>query len=137
VSAAYADAPPIARAPSRENDLLWPEEIITEPAIPVQSYLDSFGNLFSRLTAPLGPMRLTTNTTIASSPVQDLVVSDAIQPDVRCLPSEYLVYLLDSRYCETDKLSETAWSLFTRRRLGRVEFRRSATSSTSTSVSTI
>jgi transglutaminase-like putative cysteine protease len=28
------------------------------------------------------------------------------------LPDDILVYLLGSRYCETDRLAETAWSLF-------------------------
>ena len=28
------------------------------------------------------------------------------------LPEETLVFLLGSRYCETDRLSEIAWSLF-------------------------
>jgi len=28
------------------------------------------------------------------------------------LPDDVMVYLLGSRYCETDELSETAWSLF-------------------------
>jgi hypothetical protein len=40
--------------PTRENDLLSPDEVIPEPAVPVQSYLDGFGNLCSRLTAPAG-----------------------------------------------------------------------------------
>ena len=98
--------------PSRENDLLAPDEIMTEPRVPVQSYLDGFGNLCSRLTAPTGIMRLTTDTVIESSPVQDLTEPEAGQVDVRHLPAEHLVYLLASRYCETDKLSDIAWSLF-------------------------
>jgi len=104
--------------PSRENDLLGPDQVVTEPNVPVQSYLDGFGNLCSRLTAPAGLIRLTTDTTIASSPLPDLVAADAAQVDVRHLPSEHLVYLLGSRYCETDKLSETAWSLFGSTALG-------------------
>ena len=34
------------------------------------------------------------------------------QHPVEDLPDEVLVFLLGSRYCETDRLSETAWSLF-------------------------
>ena len=98
--------------PSRENDLLGPDEIVTEPPVPVQSYLDGFGNLCSRLTAPAGLIRLSTDTVVRSSPSPDLVVPDAPQVDVRQIPSEHLVYLLGSRYCETDELSEIAWSLF-------------------------
>jgi transglutaminase-like putative cysteine protease len=98
--------------PSREDDLLHPDQIITEPTVPVQSYIDGFGNLCSRLTAPAGRIRLTTDAVVANSPARDLVVPAARQVDVRDIPSEHLVYLLGSRYCETDKLSETAWSLF-------------------------
>jgi transglutaminase-like putative cysteine protease len=36
----------------------------------------------------------------------------AVQHAVQDLPEDCLVFLLGSRYCETDKLSETAWSLF-------------------------
>jgi transglutaminase-like putative cysteine protease len=98
--------------PSRENDLLTPDSIITEPSVPIQSYLDGFGNLCSRLTAPAGSFRLMTDAAISVSPVQDLVMPQAQQIDVRDLPSEHLVYLLASRYCETDRLSSLAWSLF-------------------------
>ena len=34
------------------------------------------------------------------------------QHPVEDLPDEALVFLLGSRYCETDRLSEIAWSLF-------------------------
>lgn len=98
--------------PSRENDLLRPDPVIADPAVPVQTYIDGFGNLCSRLTSPPGLITLTTDTVIESSPVQDLTVPEARQIDVSKLPSELLVFLLGSRYCETDKLSDIAWSLF-------------------------
>jgi len=42
----------------------------------------------------------------------DTVVPFAHQQDVPDLPAETLVYLLGSRYCETDRLTEIAWKLF-------------------------
>ena len=42
----------------------------------------------------------------------DEVASGAGQDSVEDLPEEVLVFLLGSRYCETDLLSETAWQLF-------------------------
>jgi hypothetical protein len=39
---------------SRENNLLAPDSIVTEPSFPVQSYIDGFGNLCNRLTATGG-----------------------------------------------------------------------------------
>jgi transglutaminase-like putative cysteine protease len=98
--------------PSRENDLTRLDTVRIEPSVPLQSYIDGFGNLCSRITAPAGLVTLTTDAEILSSPVQDLTMPQARQIDVARLPSEHLVYLLGSRYCETDKLSETAWSLF-------------------------
>jgi transglutaminase-like putative cysteine protease len=104
--------------PSRGNDLLGPDDIRSTPALPVQTYIDGFGNVCSRLVAPAGPITLTTDAVIESSPVQDLTMPDAAQIDVGLLPSEILVFLLGSRYCETDKLSELAWSLFGHTPLG-------------------
>ena len=98
--------------PSRENDLLGPDNVVSTPVLPVQTYIDGFGNLCSRLVAPAGTITLTTDAVIESSPVQDLTMPDARLIDVGLLPSEILVFLLGSRYCETDKLSEVAWGLF-------------------------
>jgi transglutaminase-like putative cysteine protease len=41
-----------------------------------------------------------------------VVAHGAQQHEVRDLPEETLVFLLGSRYCETDLLSDIAWSLF-------------------------
>ncbi|MHB2170089.1 transglutaminase-like domain-containing protein [Alsobacter sp. R-9] len=98
--------------PSHENDLAFPDTMTTSPTVPVQTYIDGFGNLCSRITAPPGIITLTTNSEIVSSPLQDLTMPEARQVDVDRLPSELLVFLLGSRYCETDKLSQIAWSLF-------------------------
>ena len=48
----------------------------------------------------------------------DPVVTEATQHEVQDLPEDVLVFLLGSRYCETDHLSETAWRLFGRTPLG-------------------
>ncbi|MEA1835303.1 transglutaminase family protein, partial [Methylobacterium durans] len=42
----------------------------------------------------------------------DVVAADARQIPVQDLSDDVLIYLLGSRYCDTDKLTETAWSLF-------------------------
>ena len=52
------------------------------------------------------------------------------------LPDDVLVYLLGSRYCDTDKLSQTAWSLFAARPRDGAASRRSSTTRTSASAST-
>ncbi|MBI3505247.1 MAG: transglutaminase family protein [Proteobacteria bacterium] len=98
--------------PSRGNDLETPDLVGVSPDVPVQTYLDGFGNLCSRISAPAGLLRLTGDAVIADPREPDAVAYAAHQIDVRDLPPEHLVYLLGSRYCETDKLSEIAWSLF-------------------------
>ena len=40
------------------------------------------------------------------------------QFEVGDLPDDVLVYLLGSRYCDTQKLSDLAWSLFARHHAG-------------------
>jgi transglutaminase-like putative cysteine protease len=42
----------------------------------------------------------------------DPIAPQAEQHALEDLPVEVLIYLLGSRYCETDRLSSTAWSLF-------------------------
>jgi transglutaminase-like putative cysteine protease len=103
---------------SRAADLIRPDYLITTPSVPVTSYRDGFGNWCSRLLAPTGELRLTADAVVRDSGIPDRVVPNAWQHDVQNLPEETLVYLLGSRYCETDRLSETAWSLFGNAQMG-------------------
>ncbi|HEY0291235.1 MAG TPA: transglutaminase family protein [Hansschlegelia sp.] len=98
--------------PSREKDLIISDQITVEPRVPISVYLDGFGNICSRMTAPPGDFTLRTDALVADSGEPDVYAPDAIQIAVEDLPDDTLVYLLGSRYCETDRLSETAWSLF-------------------------
>ena len=97
---------------SRVSDLMGRDELVFDPPVPVAGYRDSFGNWCTRVTAPKGRMRLTTDATVNDSGLPDLIVPQARQMPVPDLPEETLLFLLGSRYCETDRLSETAWSLF-------------------------
>lgn len=97
---------------SRASDLIRPDHLITTPATQVSCYRDGFGNWCSRLVAPAGRLKLTADALIRDSGLMEVAVPDAWQIDVPNLPEETLVYLLGSRYCETDQLSETAWQLF-------------------------
>jgi transglutaminase-like putative cysteine protease len=103
---------------SRVSDLAVPDHIITRPSIPIAAYRDGFGNWCSRLVAPPGEIRISTDARINDSGLPDAVEPGAVQHPVQDLPTETLVYLLGSRYCETDRLSETAWSLFEHTPLG-------------------
>lgn len=97
---------------SRVSLMVTPDHLITIPAVPITAYRDAFGNWCSRIVAPAGRMRLTATAIIQESGVPDAVVPDAVQHKVEDLPNETLVYLLGSRYCDTDKLTDIAWQLF-------------------------
>ena len=98
--------------PSRTADLLAPDDLHLTPPTPIQEYTDSFGNVCSRFVAPAGQIQLYTSTLIQDSGLPDPVNYEAAQIPVQDLPSEVLQFLLASRYCEVDALSNTATELF-------------------------
>ena len=98
--------------PSRNKDLRTPHRILTEPEVPMYDYLDGFGNVCTRFTMPEGGLRLTCDFTVEDPGIHDIYAPDAEQLAVADLPDDVLVYLLGSRYCETDRLGDTAWALF-------------------------
>jgi transglutaminase-like putative cysteine protease len=98
--------------PSRFPDLLTPHRIDFDPALPATEYRDGFGNICTRVHAPPGRMTFATDFTIADSGVPDPVVPEARQLPVEELPDQVMVYLLGSRYCDTDRLLQMAWTLF-------------------------
>jgi len=97
---------------SRAADILVRDDLVVEPHTPVTNYRDSFGNRCHRIHAPAGQLRLSTNAVISDSGRPDEIGWAASQDTVQDLPEETLLFLLGSRYCETDLLSETAWQLF-------------------------
>jgi transglutaminase-like putative cysteine protease len=97
---------------SRAADLLVPDFMQTEPRVPVTGCHDAFGNWCSRIVAPTGLLRLRADALIYDSGRPDVVARGARQTPVEALPEDTLGFLLGSRYCETDRLSPIAWSLF-------------------------
>jgi len=97
---------------SRSADLIRPDILVTTPAIPITAYHDLFGNWCSRIVAPQGRLVLRTDGLVKDDGVPDPLAPWLMQTPVENLPESTLVYLLGSRYCETDQLSETAWQLF-------------------------
>src|SRR5580704_13846106 len=98
--------------PSRYSDIVGTECITAEPNVPIGFYRDSFGNVCGRLVAPAGGVTLRGNALVRDSGLPDIVVPTAQQVAIDQLPDEVLLYLMPSRYCETDKLTDIAWSLF-------------------------
>jgi transglutaminase-like putative cysteine protease len=98
--------------PSRVKDLREPDELTLDPELKIESYLDSYGNRCSRFLAPAGRLQITNSTLIEDSGAPDAVAADAEEHPVNELPTETLRYLLNSRYCEVDRLSNLAVELF-------------------------
>jgi transglutaminase-like putative cysteine protease len=96
----------------RVSDLIKTDHLLLSPSIPVTAYRDSFGNWCSRIVAPAGLLRLSTDAVVSATGKPDVVAPWLEQRPVEALPEETLLFLLGSRYCETDLLSETAWTLF-------------------------
>jgi transglutaminase-like putative cysteine protease len=97
---------------SRSHDLVRPDSIVTEPSVPLSMYRDGFGNWCARALGPAGPFRITTDGLITDSGLAEPVAPNACEHPVESLPDETLVFLLPSRYCETELLAATAWGLF-------------------------
>ncbi len=103
---------------SRAADLVVPDHLTTDPPVPLRAYHDGFGNWCSRIVAPAGRIRIAGTGVVNDRGLPDPVVPGAVQHMVQDLPEEVLVFLLGSRYCETDRLSEIAWMLFGQTPLG-------------------
>jgi transglutaminase-like putative cysteine protease len=97
---------------SRVDDLVVPDHLVTEPVVPVHAYRDGFGNWCSRLVAPAGRTRISSTAVVNDRGLPDPAAPTAGQHPVQDLPDDTLVFLLGSRYCETDRLSDVAWTLF-------------------------
>lgn len=106
---------------SRVSDLERPDYLITSPPVAVEGYRDAFGNWCNRLLAPAGAFSMRTETIVRDTGRWDNEGADETpsQAPVQDLPAETLQFLMGSRYCETDLLSEEAWRLFGREPLGR------------------
>jgi transglutaminase-like putative cysteine protease len=103
---------------TRVSDILVPDHLVTRPSVPITAYRDGFGNWCNRIVAPKGEIRLSADGVLNDTGEPDLVDTSAGQHAVQDLPGETLVFLLGSRYCETDLLSEFAWSRFSKTRPG-------------------
>jgi transglutaminase-like putative cysteine protease len=98
--------------PTRVPDLKTPQQLSFDRDVTPYDYVDGFGNVCTRIIAGAGTTTIRTEFIIADSGLPDLFNPQARQHDIVELPNEALVFLLGSRYCETDRLSDTAWSLF-------------------------
>ncbi len=98
--------------PSRDKDLIEPDALHIEPHVDATEYIDGFGNRCTRFVAPQGRLRLHNSTLIRDTGLQDQINIYAREVPVGDVPTEFLCYLLSSRYCEVDRFSNIAYELF-------------------------
>jgi transglutaminase-like putative cysteine protease len=103
---------------TRAADIIVPDVMTTDPPVRTLGYHDGFGNWCTRIVAPPGRIRIASTGVVRDSGAPDEVVPSAHQHLVQDLPVDALIFLLGSRYCETDHLSQAAWDLFDRFPLG-------------------
>jgi transglutaminase-like putative cysteine protease len=103
---------------SHAYEIVQPDLLVVSPLVPTQTYRDGFGNWCSRLEAPAGRTKISTTAIVRSTGNPEPVVLDARQHPIGELPAETLSFLMGSRYCETDLLTEFAWKEFSHTPLG-------------------
>ena len=97
---------------ARHRDFVFPEDARTIPSVPVQSYVDRFGNICRRMVAPAGIFTIFSDITLNDPGTWDESDVNAAEWPVEALPPEVLGYLTASRYVEVDLVSNEAWQLF-------------------------
>lgn len=98
--------------PSRTPDLLTWDRVRFNPPIPANTCHDVFGNFCHVIRAPAGRLTMSTEFLAQDNGEPDAVDPQAEQHALEDLPVDTLVFLLGSRYCETDRFTEIAWSQF-------------------------
>jgi hypothetical protein len=98
--------------PSRDGDIVSDQSMVFSPGVDAKDFFDPYGNICTRLNAPPGLLKVQSEFIVEDSGQPDEVCPSAKQWDVSELPGEALPFLLASGYCDTEKLSNPAWSLF-------------------------
>lgn len=109
------DTPMIVMMSVRDEvrDLLRHQSALTtRPETSATSYRDLWGNTCRRLVAPAGLFNLRSDCVIEVDGQADPFKPWLRETPISDLPDEVLIYLLGSRYCETDRLSDMAWAMF-------------------------
>lgn len=97
---------------SANQRLLIADSMRTDPVVPLTTYHDLFGNLCTRLDMPAGNLLLTAEGLVEDTGIAEPAWWHAREMPVADLPHDALMYLLPSRYCESDLLAPDALRLF-------------------------
>ncbi|HZL06402.1 MAG TPA: hypothetical protein VFE45_13470, partial [Coriobacteriia bacterium] len=83
-----------------------------QPSASFSDLVDMYGNHARRVVVGAGKASLRYDAEVTTSPALDEVSPVAVQHRVEDLPGEILIYMLASRYCLSDMLSDAALNLF-------------------------
>lgn len=97
---------------SLDARLIGEDRVRCEPDVELREYLDEYGNRITRMVAPKGHVKLWSDCVAETSAEPDAYQPEAEQHEIDALPDACLSYLMASRYCDTDNLSDAAWAKF-------------------------
>lgn len=86
------------------------EEYKISPSVPVFEFTDDYGNLCQRLLATPGFFSVYTSADVRTADLVDQAPGASFG-EIQNLPDAVLRYLLPSRYCESDRFNEMAFSI--------------------------
>ena len=86
------------------------ENYLLNPPISFSEYQDVYGNLCQRMIAPLGKLTIKTSSIVETQHHVEVNFKAGFVP-VENLPNEAIIYMLPSRYCESDKLFSLAFEI--------------------------
>jgi len=103
----------------RSGDQQWiaREEYRLSPSVPAFEFTDNYGNLCQRLVAPPGIFAVHTGADIMTADDVDRAPGLPFV-EIQHLPDAVLIYLLPSRYCESELFSEMASAITSGQQLG-------------------
>lgn len=88
------------------------EHLVSDPPVNLEPFIDLYGNHCTRTRCPAGVLRLKNDAILYDSGLPDILTPGAVQHSLSELPTETLHYLIGSRYCDLEQLSDIAWNLF-------------------------
>jgi transglutaminase-like putative cysteine protease len=98
--------------PSCRERIRRDEYLLLDPDVPRDDYIDGFGNRCSRLTSRAGQLRFWNDAVVEDDGQPEQHNYAARQHEIHELPHDAIEFLIASRYCEVDRMVETAWQLF-------------------------
>jgi transglutaminase-like putative cysteine protease len=101
--------PTVAMLRPRSGEAQWlaSESYQFDPPLRPTEYVDAYGNLCQRFEIAPGPMRIRWSAIVET---EEFIAVEPNAPatSVSAMPPDVLVYLLQSRYCPSDKLGDKA-----------------------------